>query len=318
MVLLPYTENPLNRSVLWQEHSRFHPMLKSMTGYGKSSFSYNGVFYLLEIHSVNRKHLDVNLLIPREMLSLDATLRKWLTKALTRGQITLRLFKEIPDSLQAASYFNKEEAKNLKHALVDLAKSAGFTEKEVTLSLLLEQLEKLPKSKTEDLEKFETHLAVAFEQAIAALMEMKKKEGAELKNELFSYLDEIKKLIPLIQGEFKNALHEYENRLLQKLDEYKIAEVESREKLLKEVVFYADKGDISEEITRIYAHIKQVEETLVSNESAKGKMLDFLVQEMNREVHTMMAKSLSLHITQMGLQMKSYMEKIREQVQNID
>lgn len=289
-----------------------------MTGYGKGAFTYEGALYLIEIHSVNRKHLDVNVIFPKELLPLDIAVRKWIANKIKRGQVTCRLSRDLSTDVQPEQFFDFNAAKATKASLEKLAEEVGFSKDSITCSIVLDQMERFPKSRAKDLDAFKKCLKEGIDTALEKILEMKHSEGSELKTDIESHLSNVKKLIPSIQSELSNNPKAYETRLMQKLEDYKIADLESKEKLLREVVIYADKIDIAEEISRIEAHLKHIEEILNSDEDSMGKTLDFIIQELHREANTIASKSQNLNITQFALTIKSSVEKAREQVQNVE
>ncbi|MCH9631106.1 MAG: hypothetical protein S4CHLAM37_11200 [Chlamydiia bacterium] len=289
-----------------------------MTGYGKGTFTYEGAVYLIEVHSVNRKHLDVSVIFPKELLPLDIAVRKWIASKIKRGQVTCRLSRDLSGDVKPEQVFDFNAAKATKMSLEKLAEEVGFSKDAITCSIVLDQMEKFPKSRTKDLDVFKKCLKEGLDQALEKILEMKHTEGSELMKDIQMHLANVKKLLPSIQSELSNNPKAYESRLMQKLEDYKIADIESKEKLLREVVLYADKVDIAEELSRIEAHLKHIDEVLNSDESSIGKTLDFIVQELHREANTIASKSQNLNITQSALTIKSSIEKAREQVQNVE
>ena len=289
-----------------------------MTGYGKGNFTYQGLLYLVEIHSVNRKHLDINTVFSKELLPLDVTIRRWISTKVKRGQVTCRISRDVSEDLESGKFYDTSFAKSVKLNLETLAKDIGLKDHTLTFGLILDQMEKMPKSKGKDLDEFKACLKKGFDEALEGLLQMRSREGAELKADIESHLKKMKEMVPFVEKELKNYPKDYEHKLLQKLEEYNVVDHESKERLLREVILFVDKVDLSEELSRIQAHIKHFEELLDSSMDSVGKNLDFITQELNREANTMASKSQSLKITELALKMKSYIEKVREQVQNID
>jgi uncharacterized protein (TIGR00255 family) len=179
------------------------------------------------------------------------------------------------------------------------------------------QLEKIPRSQAKDLELFSVKLEKAFKQAMEAFLEMKKNEGFLLYQEILQHLKVIKEAVDVIQRYAKNIPEEYRKKLENRLHQFDLFDEEVKEKIAREVVLYADKSDITEEIERLLSHIKNFEEKMLS-EDAIGKVLEFLIQEMHREANTMTSKSQNLEMINYALVIKSEIEKIREQIQNIE
>jgi len=287
-----------------------------MTGYGSAALVTSEGSYLLEIHAVNRKNLDMSIFVPRDLLALDALLRKWIGSCVQRGQVTLKLTKDvktheaaIPESALLSSFKQEWE---------EVACKLGYAKEDVTLSFLVAQLEHLP-SKTchIDLEKMTEALDTAFQKAIRAFLEMREQEGEQIAHEVTKSLDKIKSLMSSLGDYAQGVAEEYRQKLEAKFKEFTVTNDELKEKIAREVVLYVDRGDITEELGRLSAHIKSFEEKMRSHE-AIGKLLDFMVIEMHREANTMGAKSQSLSVTTLALAIKSEVEKIREQIQNIE
>ena len=288
-----------------------------MTGYGKASFADEELFYLLEIHSVNRKNLDISIFLPREMFALDIEIRKWIGEHVKRGQVTLKLSKDLQQNALDFYIPDLSILKSFKQSWDNLRQELGFSKEQVSLQFLIDQLEKLPRSQKKELDAFAVMLQKAFKEAILSFLEMKQKEGMALHQEIIKYLETIKKEVASIEQYKKEVSDEYRKKLETKLKEFDLFNEEVKERIAREVVLYADKGDLTEEIERLFAHIKSFEEKMQS-EDAIGKTLDFIVLEMNREANTIASKSQHLKVTNIALTIKSEIEKIREQIQNIE
>jgi uncharacterized protein (TIGR00255 family) len=292
-----------------------------MTGYGKASFADEEVFYLLEIHSVNRKNLDISIFLPREMFALDIEIRKWIGEHVKRGQVTLKLSKDTQHDTADFYIPNLSVLKSFKQSWDKLGEELGFSKGQISLEFLIDQLEKLPRSQKKELDVFAPKLKKAFEETMAAFLDMKRKEGFALHQEIVKYLEIIKRELASIGDYSKEVLDEYRTKLETRLKEFDLFNEEVKDRIAREVVLYADKSDLTEEIERLTAHVKSFEEKIqnasISGESI-GKTLDFIVLEMNREANTIASKSQHLQITNIALTIKSEIEKIREQIQNIE
>lgn len=288
-----------------------------MTGYGKVSFADEGVLYLLEIHSVNRKNLDMSIFLPREMLPLDIELRKWVGEHVKRGQVTIKLTKDMQADALEGSLPDASLLRAFKKSWENLANELGYDRKELSLTFLMSQLEHLPKSHRHNLEAFSEKLKQAFQEAVTSFINMKHIEGLALAQEISKSLSKIKEEVSSIGDYATEISEEYRKKLESKLREFDLAHDDLKEKIAREVVLYADKGDITEEIGRLSAHIKSFEDKMMLEDSI-GKTLDFIILEMNREANTMAAKSQNLKVTSIALSIKSEIEKIREQIQNIE
>lgn len=288
-----------------------------MTGYGKASFIYKGACYLLEIHSVNRKGLDLNLFIPRDMLSLDIEIRKWISEEIKRGQITLKLTREINEQNIQGFIPTVSYMQSLKDGWVSIAAQLGFKEEDVTLALLLKQLESLPKgSQIEEVE-FLPLLKGAFSKALKDLQGMRQREGHILVKQIEDRITFIEELLGSIKDKVEHVSLEYRKKIEDKLKEFAIESAELKERIAREIVLYTDRVDITEEIERLEAHLKSYKEAIGKKETS-GKSLEFILMEMNRESNTISSKSQLLDVIKAALAIKSEIEKIREQIQNIE
>lgn len=291
--------------------------MKSMTGYGKAHFVAEGVSYLLEIHSVNRKSLDMVVFLPRDMLPLDIELRKWIGQHVKRGQVTLKLTKEVSADAVARILPEIAMLKAFKKSWEHLAQELGYQKEDLSLPFLMGQLDTFPKAHQQDLQGFSQMLEKAFHEAVGSFLQMKQTEGNVLASEMKKSLEKIRQCLKSIGNYAQEVAEEYRKKMVAKFQEFDLASDEMKEKIVREVVLYVDKGDITEEIGRLSAHLMSFEDKMHSDD-AVGKPLDFIVLEMNREANTMAAKSQQLHVTTIALAIKSEVEKIREQIQNIE
>lgn len=269
-------------------------MIKSMTAYGRASLMTPTGRWVVEIHSVNRKQLDMNISIPREMLSFDMDLRKWISHQVHRGQITVR----VNVSEEALVAQNLELLKGLKAGWEKVAHALGYEpEKSVTLSFLAEQLEHSSSQhliEKEDAAK--QQLKEVTLEALEILMAMKEKEGAALERDLEKCLQALEKLLAQIGKRAPETM----------------ARSRSEEEGEPQAL------DIHEELVRLHSHCAQFRDVMGSAEKSVGKTLDFLVQEMHREINTISAKCADVELVALSVKVKSEIEKIREQVQNIE
>ena len=289
----------------------------SMTGYGKGEYTQEGLEIVCEIKTVNNRYLDVSIKAPRIFACMEDVIRNTVRKKLTRGHadvfVSVKDKRERPTALSvdlalASSYV--AAAKELKTAFPDV-------EDDLTLSALLRYPDVLKQEDAQTLDEALTSgVQVALETALDKLNEMRKVEGEKLKEDMLSRLSTIETLVaeiseraPLIQKEYREKL---ENRVREYLAETTVDEG----RLLNEVAVFADRTNIDEELTRLRSHISQFKS--ICEEGIVGRKLDFLVQEFNREANTTCSKSNDVTITRAGLALKNEIEKIREQVQNLE
>ncbi len=286
-------------------------MQRSMTGYAKVY----GDGLAVEIHSVNKRGLDVYSCLPKELLWLDVELKKWVSEAAFRGQVTIRIYL---NSLTKGTA-QLDSLKKVDMELKKLAHAVGFQEERpYSFSFLLEEAEKQTEPES-DRETLLVEIAPVVKQAIQEWTEAKLKEGRFLTDDLEKRLLQIEKTREKILNKKDTGPDRLRERLMKVLEELtgKLSEEDQR-RLLKEVVIYAEKADIAEELTRLEAHLRQFRAVLRSEKSDVGKTLDFFVQEMLRETNTIGSKSTDIDIIHNIVEIKGELEKIREQVQNIE
>ena len=291
-------------------------MIKSMTGYGKSNMSKNLREYQVEIKSVNHRYLDVSIKMPRSLSYLEEEIKKAVSAKLTRGKVDVFItFNN--NSLEGRDIkINTEIARMYIKELRDLAESEG-----IVVDIPVTEISKLPDVLTiqnnQDDETIKNELLEVTNKAIENLVGMRKIEGEKIAQDLFTRIQDIdgkvKKISSLSTGLIEDYVVKLNTRIKELLQDQEIDEA----RLAQEVVIYADKCSIEEEVTRLNSHVYQFRELLNSNE-AVGKKLDFMIQEMNRETNTIGSKANNLEITNEVINMKTQLENIREQVQNIE
>lgn len=291
-------------------------MLRSMTGFSRASLKSKNGLFVIELNSVNRRFFESNIFLPKEFVSLEAEIRKELCKNINRGQLTFRLFfypsksaiEVLPDSNVI-----KELKKNWEHLADDLK----LDKKKIDLSFLARELKNFPSvEKFRDISSDKKIIFQILSQALDSLNNMKEKEGSTLSKDMKKRLKLIEKELSTIELLTKETPREYEEKLKERLSQFLSQNQVHDERVLKEVAIFAERVDISEEITRLKSHINQFYNLL--KETEVGRKLDFLLQEMSREANTISAKSLSKNISIHVVNIKSELEKIREQVQNIE
>ena len=289
----------------------------SMTGYGKGEYAEGGLELTCEIKTVNNRYLDVSIKAPRIFSAYEDVIRNTIRKKLTRGHadlyISLKDKREretslTPDLNLAASYV--AAAKALKEVFPDL-------ENDVTLSSVLRYPEVLKQEDALSLdEEMKKALDVALNIALDNLNEMRRIEGEKLKMDMLARVETIESLVGEISQRAPLIAKEYREKLTARVQEY-LADTKIEEsRILTEVAVFTDKSNIDEELTRLRSHIEQFRS--IAEEGVVGRKLDFLVQEFNREANTTCSKSNDVAITRAGLSLKNEIEKIREQVQNLE
>ena len=291
-------------------------MIKSMTGYGKSNMSKNLREYQVEIKSVNHRYLDVSIKMPRSLSYLEEEIKKVVSTKVTRGKIDVFItFNN--NSLEGRDIkINTEIARMYIKELRDLADSEG-----IVADIPVTEISKLPDVLTiqnnQDDETIKNELLEVSSKAIDNLVDMRKVEGEKIAQDLLIRIQDIKKKVKKISSLSTGLIEEYVVKLNTRIKDLLQDQEIDEARLAQEVVIYADKCSIEEEVTRLNSHIYQFRELLNSNE-AMGKKLDFMIQEMNRETNTIGSKANNLEITNEVINMKTQLENIREQVQNIE
>lgn len=289
----------------------------SMTGYGKGEYKEGGVELTCEIKTVNNRYLDVSIKAPRIFTAYEDVVRTMVREKLTRGHadvfVSLKDKREKPtalavDTALAASYV--AAATEIKKAFPDLPD-------DLTLTSVLRYPDVLKQEETQSVDDTLIEaLKSALGEALDNLNKMRAVEGAKLKADMCSRVDTIEKLVQDISARAPEISKNYRERLESRVKEY-LSEVNPDEaRLLTEVAIFADKSNIDEELTRLRSHIEQFRS--IAEEGIVGRKLDFLVQEFNREANTTCSKSNDVAITRAGLALKNEIEKIREQVQNVE
>ena len=289
----------------------------SMTGYGKGEYIEGGLELTVEIKTVNNRYLDVSVKSPRIFAAYEDVIRTTVRKKLTRGHadvfVSLKDKRERPTALSvdlalAKAYISAAQA--LKAENPDLPD-------DITLSSVLRYPDVLKQEDTPTLdEELTKALDFALNTALDKLNEMRAAEGQKLKEDMLSRVATIENLVAEISARAPQIAQEYREKLTARVKEYLDGAQIDESRLLTEVAVFTDKSNIDEELTRLKSHIEQFRS--IAEEGIVGRKLDFLVQEFNREANTTCSKSNDVTITRAGLALKNEIEKIREQVQNLE
>ena len=291
-------------------------MIKSMTGYGKGNISENLRNYQVEIKSVNHRYLDISVKMPRVLSYLEEDVKKVISSKVKRGKIDVFITFENSSTEGKEIKINNEIAKMYINQLKQLAE-----EENILANIEVTEISKYPDvlsvQNTQDDEQIKKELIEATTIATDKLVQMRQVEGSKMAEDLLKRIEKINQKIEKISGLSTGLIEEYvvklENRIKEILKNQEIDE----SRLAQEVVIYADKCSIEEEVTRLKSHISQFKE-LINSDDAVGKKLDFIIQEMNRETNTLGSKANNLEITNGVIDIKTEIENIREQVQNIE
>ena len=295
-------------------------MIRSMTGYGRAEAVLGGRKYVVEIKSLNHRYLELSLRIPANLLPLEMEIKKKINEQLIRGKIDITIRRETYSGIEGSRLLevNLPLVKNYYDLLIQLKDLFNLKE-DITLDMMASL-----KDVFIPLETLEDEITVLWEglagvlsNAIAALIDMRQKEGEVLGQDLKARLYLINEHLDEIDARAPQIVLEYQKRLVARIRELMDGMVIDESRLSQEVAIMAEKSDITEEIVRFRSHIKQFLEMLKSPE-AIGRKVDFLIQEMNREVNTIGSKSNDAEISCHVIEIKSELAKLREQVQNLE
>ena len=288
-------------------------LTRSMTGFGRADVESSIGKFSCEVHSVNRRNLETTASFPREFTFLEPLIKKNIGKVCFRGQVHLRLnFEEV--SLTKVS---SSTLVNIEKELKDAAKKLG----DYTLlfdTVVQVALRESSQGLLINRDEIEAVVSQGFERATSLWIEVKEEEGRSLQLDLKNRQEQVKKELFEIQDLPKESVKAYEERLKQKISELSTISSVDETRIQKEIVLFADRCDTTEEIVRLISHIDQFDHLLKSKELSKGKEMEFLLQEMMREMTTLTSKSIDLPITYKALNIKSHLEKMRQQVLNIE
>jgi uncharacterized protein (TIGR00255 family) len=291
-------------------------MLRSMTGFGRGRYEHEGREYLVEVKSINHKYCDINMRIPRSFNGIEYKLRKEINNRIPRGKIDVYI--EFNNNLnnEGSINFNKELAKIYIKDLKELGEEAGINN-DLNVVDICKMPDVFKKNDEENEDLIFEEVKIALTEAIDKLIQMKEFEGNKLKEDIDKRLDFILGKTNKISNFSAGLVEEYVVKLEARIKELLKTDVVDENRLAQEIVIFSDKSSVEEELTRLKSHISQFK-NLINTSSPIGKKLDFLVQEINRETNTIGSKANSLDITNLVVDLKTEIENIREQIQNIE
>jgi len=294
-------------------------MIQSMTGYGRIESVQNGRKYTVEMKSLNHRYMEISLRVPAVLSPLELDIKKRISSKFTRGRIEaiIRMDSECSSVIEGRYELNLPLIRNYYELLVQLREELKLEEK-ITLTMMTGFRDAfLQKELGLDLSAVWGELGTALDMAMAALIEMRENEGRNVCDDLVLRLDLIVKSLDLIALRAPKVVSEYQVRLGERVKELVGGLALDELRLQQEVAIMAEKSDISEEIVRFNSHIVQFRD-LLQRGDAVGRSMDFLIQEMIREVNTIGSKSSDAEISRKVIDIKSNLSRIREQVQNIE
>ena len=291
-------------------------MIRSMTGYACSKYEIDNREYTVEIKSVNHKYNDITIKLPRFLNKIEDNIRKKVAEYISRGKVEVYISFQNYSEKGRNIKVNKELAKVYIQELKELANETGIID-----NLNVIDVSKLPDvlsmESDEDEELISKKLNIALEEALNSFVAMREKEGTRLVNDIQERINKISDTVEEISKFSTGLIEEYVVKLEKRIKELLKVDVIDETRIAQEVVIYSDKCSIEEEVTRLRSHIAQFNDML-KKDSPIGKKFDFLIQEMNREINTIGSKANCLEITNRVVEVKTEIENIREQVQNIE
>ena len=291
-------------------------MIRSMTGFGRGKYENDGRIYTIEIKSVNHKYSDISIRMPKFLNGIEDKIRKRVLEVISRGKFDIFITFEDFSCKSTSIRMNKELAKEYIKELKDLSEETG-----IKFDLNIVDISKFPEIlKIEDENNDEIiskEIMIALDEALDNFIKMRETEGKKLTEDIERRIIYIQEKIKEISIYSSTLVEEYIAKLETRVNEILKTNVIDESRLAQEIVLFADKSSIEEELIRLNSHILQFLE-LLKKDSPIGKKFDFIIQEMNREINTIGSKANSLEITNRVIEIKTEIENIREQIQNIE
>ena len=292
-------------------------VIKSMTGYGRSQMIINGRDILVEIRSVNHRYYEYNSRVPRTYNYIDEKLKVLLKSGISRGKVDVSVSINNIEGRDTEIAINKGVAEGYVKALRGVADELCVAD-DLTLSNLIRLPDVFIVQKTpDDEDEIWNDVSTVANEALERFVKMRETEGEKMRNDVLSKADYIVEMVGKVEELSPKTVESYRDRLYKKLSEVLEGKDIDQQRILTEAAIFAEKIAVDEETVRLRSHISQLRE-LVNSDETIGRKLDFIVQEMNREVNTIGSKAQDLNITKIVVDMKAELEKIREQIQNIE
>lgn len=292
--------------------------LKSMTGYGRALIAEKGVQIVVEILSVNRKHLDINVNISRYLVRFDPEIRKILAAAIARGHVTVRITATFVEMSPLKINPNLALVKQLHKGWKEIAQAVGKGDQDIPLILFEKEGDLFNYEETAEMAELAPLIKKGVQEALKPFLAMRIEEGKILQHDIAQRIKYLASALDEIESQSEHSTTKYREKLITRLKELLPNLDTSDERLLKEFALIAEKADVAEEITRFRSHLKQFEEILQKDSESPGKTADFLLQELGREINTIGSKAADILIAKKVVEIKSELERIREQVQNVE
>ena len=292
-------------------------MIKSMTGYGRARETLNKRDITIEVRSVNNRYLDCTVKLPRAFVFAEDAIKSFVQKAVSRGKVDVFVTIDSTAADESVVSVNEDLARGYLDALSALREKFGVKD-DITVTALAKFPDVLTVTKAEeDLESIAADICTVLDKALFAYNAMRAVEGGKLAEDIGARATTIENCVGMVEERSPQTVAEYREKLTAKMQEVLAAASVDENRILQEAAIYADKIAVDEETVRLRSHVAQLR-TMLQSEKPIGKDMDFLVQEFNRECNTIGSKCKDLKITETVLRMKAEVEKIREQVQNVE
>lgn len=291
-------------------------MIKSMTGYGRGISESNGKEYVVEIKSVNHRYNDISIKMPRYLSFLEDKVRHYVSKSILRGKTEIYI--TVNNVLASAKNIvvDKELAGIYISEMRQIIERYNLQD-DISLATIMRLPDIVTTASVENEEQYWNELKISIDLALKQILDSKLAEGEKLKIDIENRLQKVSEYVDIVKEKSSSLLEEYKTKLTNRINELGASSIIDENRIGMEVVLFADKSSICEEVTRLRSHIDALKKMLEVSEPI-GKKIDFLVQEMNRETNTIGSKANSIGITNYVVEMKNEIENIREQVQNIE
>lgn len=292
-------------------------MLKSMTGYGRREAVTEGKKILVEIKSVNHRYSDYNIKVQRHLGFLEDKIRKYVSSSITRGKFDIYLNVENYETADKQITLNKEIAKNYIDVLYRLRDEFGLKD-DITVSNVASNPDIFSTERVEeDEEALWNTVKTVLDGTLSDFIAMREREGERIQKDLCERIDYMRTLVKEVDERSPQTVKEYSDKLYEKIKEVLDGKEIDEARILTEVAIYADKVAVNEETVRLGSHFEEFD-TIINSGSPAGRKLDFLIQEINREVNTIGSKASDIEIAKTVVTLKGEIEKLREQIQNIE
>lgn len=293
-------------------------MIKSMTGFGRCEVTEGERKFTVEMKGVNHRYLDTNIRMPKKLNFFETAIRNLLKKSVQRGKVDIFITYEDLSESQVSLKYNATLAEEYLTYLKKMEEQFSL-ENDIRVSTLSRYPEVLTmEEQAIDEEELWKGLQKALNGAVEKFVETRALEGENLKNDLTDKLTHMLELVSRIEERSPEIIAEYKEKLEARVKELLDDAQLEESRVAAEVVIFADKMCTDEEIVRLKSHVVHMKETLASDENGVGRKLDFIAQEMNREANTILSKANDLEVSNIGIELKTEIEKVREQIQNIE